>query len=250
LAGIPVERTIWTIRPVPCAGFEVLLPQDRVAPLALESIRFATRAELIESASEALAAGDPGLAARWYSAWRRRLAASRRAVVQGAAASPEARSRHAQELKEVERRQAELDEKFKHLVQLIPVAEDPTSPTDPLWQQAAIGATASGGFATLVKGDGAIQVGFRARPDPVEQQRGAAAAILLALAAIAWVLLPHPVLHRWGHLLWPALGLALGGVWWAWCTPSVLGLAIGLASSLAGLRQWLPRRYAVPAGNV
>ena len=250
LAGIPVARTIWTIRPVHCAGFDVLLPQDRVAPLALESIRFATRASLIENASEALAAGDPGLAARWYSAWRRRLATSRRAVEQGAAASPEARGRHAQELKEVERRQAELDEKFKHLVQLIAVAEDPASSTDPLWQPAAHGDAAGGGFAALVTGAGAIQVGFRARPDPVEQQRGAAAAVLLALAAIAWVLLPHPVLHRWGHLLWPALGVVLGGVWWAWCTPSVLGLAIGLASLLAGLRPWLPWGHRVPADNV
>jgi len=250
LVGVPVERTVWTIRPADGAGIEILPAQDRIAPLALESIRFATRAALIENASEALAASDPGLAARWYSAWRRRLAASRQAVAQRAAAGPEARSRHAQELKEIERRQGELDEKFKNLLQLIPVAANPASPTDPLRQQAAIGDTAGGGFATLVTGDGAIQVGFRSRPDPVEQQRGAAAAILLALAAIAWVLLPHPVLHRWGHLLWPALGVALGGFWWAWCTPSVLGLAIGLASLLVGLRPWLPRRDSVPAENV
>ncbi len=250
LVGIPVDQTLWTVRTNDSVALDLFPSSHRVAPATLEFVRFATRVKLIERASETLAASGPGIAARWYSAWRRRVAASRQALDQWSAASPLDRSRYAEQLKDVAARQAALDEKFTNLLQLMPAASDSSSPASPSWQRPAVGPEASGGLAALVAGDGAIQVGFRSAPDRVAQQRGAAAAVLLALSAMAWLMLPHPVLHRWGTLVWPALGIALGAIWWSWCTPSALGLAIGLASLLVGLRRWLPWGHGVPAENV
>jgi hypothetical protein len=246
LVGIPVERTLWTIRTTDSVGLDIFPAEDRAAPMTLELFRFATRAALIDRASEALAASDPSIAARWYSAWRRRLAASRQLLDQWAAAGTEDRKRYVQE---VTVRQAELDEKFKNLLPWMPALPDSSSPAVPSWQRSAAGPEPRGSPA-VVTGDGAIQIGFRSTAEHVEQQRWAAAAVLLALAAAAGLLLPHPVLHRWGPLVWPALGVALGVVWWSWCTPSALGLAIGLTSLLVGLRRWLPWGYSVPAESL
>jgi hypothetical protein len=249
LVGIPVERTLWTVRTPDSVGIEILPPQDRAAPATLEFLRFATRVALIEQASEALAASDPAIAARWYSAWRRRLASSRHTIDEWAAADSEIRSRYARELKDVKARQAGLDEKLKGLPQLPPVASEPSPPSDPSGPRNAVGTEADGTVSAILAGDAAIQVGWRPAPDTGRPQRDAAASVLLVLAAIAWLLLPHPVLHRWGFLLFPALGCTLGGVWWCWCTPSVLGLVIVLVSLLAGLRRWPPPASPAPAAT-
>jgi len=250
LVGIPVEQTMWTIRTTECGRIEILPAQHRTDLLALEFVRFSTRAALIENASEALAASDPGLAARWYSAWRRRLKAARQAIDTLTAADPEARRRHAQQLEEVKVHQAALDEKLQSLQRLPPTAAQPSASESPSWQRSAVGRQAIGTQAALVPGAGAIQVGFGRVPAAGRQPTGAAAAVLLALAVMAWLLLPNPVLQRWGHLAGPLLGIALGGAWWFWCSPSVLGLAVGVTSLLAGLRRWLPRQYSVTAESV
>lgn len=241
LVGIPVQRTLWTVRTADSAALELLPPQDRAAPATLEFVRFATRAALIEQACEALAAADPAIAARWYSAWHRRLAASRRTIDQWSAANPEVRSRYARQLQDVKTRQAKLDEKLKSLPNLPPAGSELSAP-DSSPPQATADAEAGSTSAAIVTGDAAIQVGFRTVPDASRQQCRAAAAVLLALAALAWFLLPHPVFQRGGNLLLSALGVGLGVVWWYWCTPSTLGLAMALVSLLVALRRWLPWR--------
>ncbi len=221
----------------------------RIALLSRPSNSSASPAarQLIEHASEALAASDPGIAARWYSAWRRRLAASRRAIDQWSAAHPEVRSRYAAELKDVEARQAELDEKLKSLPQLPPVASEPSSPSDPSGRR--IRGRCRGRQRGRRRGDGR-RARFRSvsvpTPDLVEQQRGAAAAVLLALAAIAWLLLPHPVLHRWGHLLLARPGRRPRRRLVVLVRPSAAGLAVGLVSLLVGLQRLLSSGLPVP----
>ena len=235
LAGIPVEQTLWTIRTADPAPLDVFPAQDRVAPMKLEFVRFAARAELIESGSEALAASDPVIASRWYSGWLQRLAESRSMIDQWSAARPEFRTRYAKELQEIEAGQAELDERLKSLPQPARAGAESALPGDPSWQRGSRCADDRGELAALVTRADAVEVAFRPAADTVAEQRGAAAAVLLALAAVAWMLLPHPVLHRCGPALVPLAGVALGAVWWAWCTPSVLGVVLGLASLLIGL---------------
>ena len=235
LAGIPVEQTLWTIRTADPAPLDVFPAQDRVAPIKLEFLRFAARAELIESGSGALAASDPVIASRWYSGWLQRLAESKSMIDQWSAARPEFRTRYAKELQEIEAGQAELDEKLKTLPQPARTGAESVVPRDPSWQQVSRCVDDCGEVAALVTRADAVEVEFRPVADTAAEQRGAAAAVLLALATVAWMLLPHPVLHRCGPALVPLAGVALGAVWWTWCTPSILGLVLGLASLLIGL---------------
>ncbi len=235
LAGIPVKQTLWTIRTVDPAPLEVFPARDRVAPITLEFLRFATRAELIESGSETLAASDPMIAARWYSGWLQRLTESKSTIDQWLAARPEFRTRYAKELQEIEAGQTELDEKLKSLPQPARTEPEPMVPRDPSWQQASRSVDDRGEVAALVTNTEAVDVEFRPVTNTVAEQRGAAAAVLLALATVAWMLLPHPALHRYGSALVPLAGIVLGAIWWAWFTPSILGLALGLFSLLVGL---------------
>jgi hypothetical protein len=250
LAGIPVEQTLWTIRTTSPAPLEVFPAQDRVAPIALEFVRFAARAELIENGSEALAASDPVIASRWYSGWLQRLAESKSTVDQWSAARPEFRPRYAKELQEIEASQAKLDEKLKTLLQPTRTGEEPVVPRDPSWQRVSRCVDDCGEAAALVTRTDAIEVAFHPVANTAVERRSAAAALLLALATVAWMLLPHPVLHRYGPALVPLAGVALGTVWWTWCTPSMLGLVLGLASLLLGLRRlvsYLVRSAARPS---
>jgi hypothetical protein len=250
LAGIPVEQTLWTIRTADPAPLDVFPAQDQVAPIKLEFVRFSVRTKLIESASGALAASDPVIASRWYSGWLQRLAESKSMIDQWSAARPEFPARYAKELQAIAAAQAKLDEKLKSLPQPTRTGAEPLLPGDPSGQRVLRCADERGELATLVTRGDAVEVQFRPAADTVAEQRSAAAAVLLALATIAWMLLPHPVLHRHGPALAPLAGVALGAVWWTWCTPSVLGLALGLASLLIGLARlasYLARSAARPS---
>lgn len=232
LLGIPVEQTLWTVRTTDATQLQIFPTQDRVHPITLDAIRFATRADLIESGSGAMAAADPNVAARWYPAWFQLLAESRSRIKQWSAGHPAVRAQYAQELRKIEAIQAELDEKLKNLP---PPARATVAPAPPAaWQRVQ----RDGEFAALATRAEAIQVEFVPATDRGAEQRGAAAAVLLALAAVAWMLLPHPLLHQGGRLLLPLSGLVVGGLWWLWCTPSVLGLALAALSLLSGLKRW------------
>jgi hypothetical protein len=235
LAGIPVEQTLWTIRTTDPAPLEVFPARERVAPIKLEFVRFAARAELIASGSEALAASDPVIASRWYPGWLQCLAESKSMIDQWSAARPDFRTGYAKELQELQAGQAELDERLKSLPQLARSGAEPVLSGEPSSQRGSRCLDDRGELAALVTRADAVEVEFRSIADTLAKQRGAAAAMLLALAAVAWVLLPHPVLHRCGPAFAPLAGVALGAVWWAWCTPSVLGVALGLISLLIGL---------------
>jgi len=234
LVGIPVEQTLWTIRTTDASQLEVFPAQDRVDPVKLESVRFATRAALIESGSEAVVAADPSVAARWYPTWFQYLSESRSRIEQWSAAHPAVRARYARELQEFEAVQAELDEKLKTLPQLGRANAASALPLAAAWQPVQH----DGELAALVTRASAIEVQFSPIDNSVAEQRGAAAAVLLALAAVAWMLLPHPLLHRWRQYLLPLSGIVLGGLWWFWCTPSILGLILASLSLLIGLRRW------------
>jgi hypothetical protein len=240
LTGIPVEQTLWTIRTADPAALDVFPAQDRVAPMTLEFVRFAARAKLIGSGSEALAASDPVIASRWYSGWLQCLAESKRSIDQWSTTRPEFRTGYAEELRKLEAGQAELNERLKSLPQLASSRAEPGLPGDPSSQRSSRCLDDRGEPAALVTRTDAVEVKFRPVADTVAEQRGAAAAILLALAAVAWMLLPHPALHRWAPALLPLAGIALGAVWWAWCTPSILGILLGLISLLTGLGRLTP----------
>jgi hypothetical protein len=238
LVGIPVEQTLWTLRSTDATPLHVVPAEDRVDPIKLESIRFATRAELIESGSDAVAAADPSVAARWYPAWFQLLAKSRSRIEQWSADRPAVRARYAQELQQLEAVQTRLDERLKSLPPPARATVASAQPPPAAWQRER----QDGAVLALATRADAIEVEFVPTTDLVAEQRAAVAAILLALAAVAWMLLPHPLLHRWSQLLLPSSGIVLGGLWWFWCTPSVLGLFLALLSLLIAYKRWHSQR--------
>jgi len=237
LAGIPIEQSLWTIRTTDAVPLAVFPAQNRVDPVKLECVRFASRAELIESGSEAVAAADPSVAARWYSVWFQHLAGSRSRIEQWSAAQPAVRVQYASELQEVEAVQAELNEKLRSLPQLVRANAASAMPPIEAWQRVR----PSGELAALITRAGTVEVEFLPSAETVAEQRGAAAAVLIALAAVAWMLLPHPCLHQRAQFLLPLAGVVLGGVWWSWCSPSVLGPIVASMSLLLALRRLLAR---------
>ena len=256
LEGVPVEQTLWTIR-TPAPGLLQAFPaRDVVPPIKLEFVRFAARAGLIDRGSEALAAGDPVIASRWYSGWLRSLAESRRLLEQWSAARPELRAQYAKEFQELQATQAELDERLKTLPQAARGGAEPAAALAPSLQRAGGCVDGPAAVAAVVTRADVVEVEFGPAAAAVAGQRGAAAAVLLALATVAWMLLPSPALHRCRRALLPLAGIALGAVWWTWCTPSVLGLALGLISLLCGLARLVSallapsvRPAAAPAGQ-
>jgi len=235
LAGIPVEQTLWTIRTPDAGVLDAFPAPDRVDPLKLEFVRFAARASLIDRGSEALAAGDPVIASRWYSGWLQSLAESRRRLDQWSAARPDLRTQYAREFRELETRQVELSERLKTLPQAAQSRTEATVARDPSGQRLGRCLDDRSTLVALATRADAVEIDFHSLVGAAPEQRGAAAAVLLALAVVAWMLWPHPALDRYRQACLPLAGVALGAIWWAWCTPSVLGLTLGLVSLALGL---------------
>ncbi len=237
LVGIPVDQTLWTVRSSALTPLEIFPAQNRVDPVKLDFTRFANRARLIESASEAVAAADPNIAVRWYTGWFQQLADARSQIEHRLAADPDLGSRYAADLAAVNAARAELDERRKNLP---PLADtDAAAPPQPKNRAAT-----DNQQAAIVTGDENVEARFPSVADTDARQRGAAAALLAALAVVGALLLPHPPQPGWGSLVAPLFGLLVGVVWWCFFTPSVLGLIAAVLAAGIGLRRWLWPAFA------
>ena len=239
LAGIAVEQTLWTVRGPTTGDIEIVAGESQLDPLPHELFRLEKTAALVETASDVLAERDPDDISHWYLAWSRRLAASRSRAAQWQLAYP-ARGSEEAALRIIDTKQAEIAMRLG-TGELKALSESEcsqiTQPVD-VWRL-ALNRSAPIRRCAFSGSREAIEFRHRIQANSIATEPWVAVTVLLGIALVSFVVLPHPALEYCFHRCPQLLGIPLGIAWWLWFAPSLLGLIVLILAALASIRPML-----------
>ncbi len=236
LVGIAVEQTLWTVQGPTTGNIEVVADDSQLGPLPHELFRLEKTAALVETASDVLAERDPSDISNWYLAWSRRLAASRSRATQWHFASSAHGSEEAA-LKIIDTKQAEIAARLGAAdlkTQSESECSQVTQPID-VWR-IALDRSAPIRRCAFSDAREAIEFHHRVQANNMATEPWVAVMVLLGVAVVSFVVLPHPVLEYCLHRCPQLLGIPLGIVWWLWFAPSFLGVIVLLLAALTSIR--------------
>jgi hypothetical protein len=233
LAGVSVERTLWTLYPPPGEGLHHV-PSENITAASQQLSRYEAASRMLERGADVVVEQSRQDIERWYLPWARRLAVLRESLLAASRGLPLAPS-DLERMEAVARQQQDVEQRLKvaHLPGLAP-----TSPgARELWE------LVQPGRASVVRrtftGAGAGKIDLEIEPPPSSPRNLRwLAAVAFALAAVilfalAWRGRLGDWLLRWPH----AVGVLAGLAWWLWLTPSALGWLVVLVSVVAALRR-------------
>ncbi|MCS7304849.1 MAG: hypothetical protein NZ602_07055 [Thermoguttaceae bacterium] len=248
LENCPVSVWLWTIYPP--AGYELAEPEGvgRVSPLRLDAYRLRCIGSLLETGCRQRLEPNQEDFLRWYRVWRERFSVIVRQVQRNLALPPTS------ELHRTLRAEAQSFQlKLLQLAESLGLSDSPppnaSSPMGfadeaEVWFE-WLKARGTVCRAVLHPPSQGLLLSYRPKKTSSILWRGLlastgfCAAILLAWAAFK--LLRHSTPGLWP----PLLGALLGGIWWLWFWPSVLGCVFILLALLTAVVKVLPS-YRTP----
>ncbi|MCO6454290.1 MAG: hypothetical protein J5I93_03155 [Pirellulaceae bacterium] len=256
LVGLPVERTMWTVRVVDSdRTFALGERQAEVTAATQLALRTRHLAGLLEATSPHLADSTQQEVDLWYGLWAARLAAARNQLGSepaGDGASEAGEPAPDDWLPQLDARQAELAARLKTAALWDQWRQAPPRLQEAAdsWQRAVTPE------ATVLSGTWPSGVdGLRLEVVPPRRAdwigRLAQAALVLGLAWLIWAGLARGLMQSWLAPSPQVAGILLGLGWWFFLWPAAIGWLI-VAYSVCGVfrRPWQATRQSSTASTI
>ena len=245
LGDLAVDETLWTVASPPQLELLSAADSQPISPWHHELVRLENIAELIASASQAVADSRQETI-RWYTCSAARMLVARSALARRMAQAEEtqqARSDMAT-VRRLESEQSQIAARLGLLDVLGQLTTSGASSGDAAQSWSSLLDRPEGVFRWAFEGEApVIVVAYRQVECGWLARRLGSASMLAALVLLVGLALHRGLLgelfRRWPHLICVAVGLA----WWLWLWPSIFGLVIVAASIASLLRSgWKPSR--------